>query len=171
MLRTYKFRLYPTKEQREKIIFTLERCRLLYNRLLDERICAYKQEGQLLTFYQQKATLPERKKAIPALKEAYSQVLQNVVERLDKAYQAFFRRVQAGEKAGFPRFKGLNRYDSFTYPQSGFFLEGKFLKLSKVRMCESNNIGKLKGRSRLVPSTRRMANTMLAFPVKSKQSR
>ncbi len=55
-----------------------------------------------------------------------------MVERLDKAYQAFFRRVKRGEKAGFPRFKGRNRYHSFTYPQSGFSLEGKYITLSKV---------------------------------------
>ncbi|PTX61288.1 putative transposase [Melghirimyces profundicolus] len=132
MLRTYKFRLYPKPEQQERIDFTLERCRLLYNRLLDERIYAYRTEKKTLTYYEQKKTLPERKKAIPVLKEVYSQVLQNVAERLDKAYKAFFKRVQSGGKAGFPRFKGENRYHSFTYPQSGFSVEGKYLHLSKI---------------------------------------
>lgn len=66
------------------------------------------------------------------MKSINSQVLQNVVERLDKAYQAFFRRLKRGEKAGFPRFKGMNRYHSFTYPQSGYLLEGKYITLSKV---------------------------------------
>lgn len=132
MIRTYKFRLYPTKQQQEQIHFTLERCRLLYNRLLVERICAYKQNNESLTYYQQKATLPERKKYITGLKQVHSQVLQNVVERLDKSFQAFFRRVKSGEKAGFPRFKPQNRYNSFTYPQSGFAVEGRFLKLCKI---------------------------------------
>lgn len=89
MLRTYKFRLYPTKEEQENIHFVLERCRLLYNRLLAERIASYKQSGRSLTYYVQKATLPQRKRYIPALKNVHSQVLQNVVERLDKAYQSF----------------------------------------------------------------------------------
>jgi putative transposase len=132
MLRTYKFRLYPNKEQQEKIHFTLERCRLLYNRLLEERIYSYKETGESITYYQQKATLPERKKHISALKEVYSQVLQNVVERLDKTYQAFFRRVKTDEKAGFPRFKPESRYTSFTYPQSGFAVKEKFIALSKI---------------------------------------
>jgi putative transposase len=132
MQRTYKFRLYPTKEEQEKIHFALERCRLLYNRLLAERIVAYKQTGLSLTYYEQKATLPERKQHIPELKNVHSQVLQNVVERLDKAYQAFFRRVKNGEKAGFPRFKPENQYNSITYPQSGFSIEGKQLVLSKI---------------------------------------
>jgi putative transposase len=55
-----------------------------------------------------------------------------VVERLDKTYQAFFQRIKKGETSGFPRFKPESRYRSFTYPQSGFSLEGKHLKLSKI---------------------------------------
>jgi putative transposase len=132
MQRTYKFRLYPTKEEQVNIHFALERCRLLYNRLLAEQIVAYKQTGLSLTYYEQKRTLPERKQCIPELKNVHSQVLQNVVERLDKAYQAFFRRVNNGEKAGFPRFKPESQYNSFTYPQSGFSIEGKQLVLSKI---------------------------------------
>ncbi|SDO15749.1 transposase, IS605 OrfB family, central region [Paenibacillus sp. yr247] len=132
MVRTYKFRLYPTTEQLEKIQFTLERCRLLYNRLLDERIHAYKMEGKTLTYGQQTNTFRERKQHISTLKEVYSQVLQDVARRLDKAYQSFFRRIKNGDKAGFPRFKPQNRYDSFTYPQSGFDLDGKHIELSKI---------------------------------------
>ncbi|MBE0342260.1 transposase, partial [Paenibacillus sp. 28ISP30-2] len=132
MQRTYKFRLYPTKEEQGYIHFALERCRLLYNRLLAERIAAYEQTGQSLTYYEQKATLPKRKRYIPELKNIHSPVLQNVVGLLDKAYQAFFRRVKNGEKAGFPRFKPESQYNSFTYPQSGFSIEGKQLVLSKI---------------------------------------
>ncbi len=62
----------------------------------------------------------------------HSQVLQNVVDRLDKAFQAFFRRCKAGEKPGFPRFRGVDRYHSLCYPQSGFSLLGAELKLSKI---------------------------------------
>ena len=62
---------------------------------------------------------------------SHSQVLQNVIDRVDKAYKNFFRRVKAGEKPGFPRFKGFNHYRSFTFPQSGFKL-GKKLNLSKI---------------------------------------
>jgi putative transposase len=85
-------------------------CRWLYNALLEQRIVAYKKCGVSLTFYSQKNELPALKKACEAYKSVHSQVLQNVVERLDKAYQAFFRRLKQGEKAGFPRFKGMNRY-------------------------------------------------------------
>jgi transposase len=60
--------------------------------------------------------------------------LQDVLARLDKTYQAFFRRIQRGEKAGFPRFKGKNRYHSFTYKEygNGARLDNGFLVLSKI---------------------------------------
>src|SRR5262249_13192310 len=58
----------------------------------------------------------------------------NVLARLDHTFQAFFRRVQAGEKPGYPRFKGSNRYTSFTYKQfgNGATLDNGFLVLSKI---------------------------------------
>jgi hypothetical protein len=102
MRKAYKYRIYPTKEQEEKIQFTLERCRLLYNRLLDERRFAYETDKTTLNYYDQANTLNERKKYIPALKQVHSQVLQDVVKRLDKAFQAFFRRMKAGETPGYP---------------------------------------------------------------------
>jgi putative transposase len=64
----------------------------------------------------------------------HSHVLQDVLARLDKTYQAFFRRVQAGEKAGFPRFKGRNRFHSFTVKEygNGARLDTGSLALSKI---------------------------------------
>lgn len=132
MLKAYKYRMYPTKEQQGLILFTLERCRLLYNRFLAERIQSYETTGTSVNYYDQANTLNERKQHIPALKQVHSQVLQDVAKRLDKAYQAFFRRVKNGEKAGFPRFKPVTQYDSFTYPQAGYSLSGNKLKLSKL---------------------------------------
>ncbi|AQZ45446.1 hypothetical protein MH216_01435 [Paenibacillus larvae] len=113
------------------IHFTLERCRLLYNRLLEERILAYKTEGKSLN-YDQANTFNERKQHIPALKQVHSQVLQDVAKRLDKAFQAFFRRVKHGETPGFPRFKPQQQYDSFTYPQGGHAIKGNKVRLSKI---------------------------------------
>jgi putative transposase len=132
MMRTYKFKLEPKKGQIEKIEWTLSLCRWLYNSMLEQRKFAYKRRGITLTYHKQAIELPELKKEIPEFKEIHSQVLQDVAKRLDKAFQAFFRRVQHGEKPGYPRFQGKNRYDSFTYPQLGFKIEGKFLKLSKI---------------------------------------
>jgi putative transposase len=131
-MRTYKFRLKPTKEQIEKIEWTLGMCRWLYNSMLEQRKFAYKRRGITLNYNKQAVELPEIKKQIPEFKEIHSQVLQGVAKRLDKAFQAFFLRVQRGEKPGYPRFQGKNRYDSFTYPQAGYKLDGKYLKLSKI---------------------------------------
>lgn len=66
-------------------------------------------------------------------KEVHSQVKQDVIRRLGKSFDAFFRRCKNGEaKVGYPRFKGRKRYNSFTYPQSGFSISGKKLKISKI---------------------------------------
>lgn len=85
-----------------------------------------------LTKYDQLMLLPLLKEERPTLRYVHSQVLQDIVIRLDKAFEAFFRRCAAGEKPGFPRFRSADRFDSFTYPQSGFCLVGNELKLSKI---------------------------------------
>ena len=110
----------------------LDECRWLYNELLEQRKLAHEELDISLSKYQQSMFLPFLKEERPALDQVHSQVLQNVVDRLDKAFQAFFRRCKAGEKPGFPRFRGMHRYNSFCYPQSGFALIGKELKLSKI---------------------------------------
>ena len=76
--------------------------------------------------------MTEWKASKPELKHVHSQVLQNVQERVELAFQAFFRRVKAGEEPGYPRFKGKGLYDSFTFKQSGFKLTGDKLTLSKI---------------------------------------
>lgn len=131
MLKTFKFRLYPNKEQREKIDKTIDLCRFLYNSMLEHRIICYK-KGKSVTRIEQQAELTEIKKEFPEYKNIYSQVLQEVTYRLDRSYQNFFRRVQRVEKPGFPRFKGKNRYSTFIYPQSGFSVTGNKLQLSKI---------------------------------------
>jgi putative transposase len=70
-----------------------------------------------LRLYDQQATLPALKAERPSLAGVQSQVLQNVAVRIDLAFQAFFRRVKAGEEPGYPRFRGAGRYDSITFPQ------------------------------------------------------
>jgi putative transposase len=66
--------------------------------------------------------------------QVHSQVLQDVLRRVDATYHAFFRRVDNGETPGYPRFQGATRYHSFTYPQygNGAVLDGDILSLSKI---------------------------------------
>jgi putative transposase len=124
MRKTFQYRIYPTKKQETRLNETLEECRWLYNHLLQRRKEVYEQEGLSLSLYQQQATLPLLKQERPSLATVHSQVLQNVAVRLDLAMKAFFRRVKEhAQDPGFPRFKGQNRYDSLTYPQSGFKMD------------------------------------------------
>jgi len=100
-------RLYPTNQQARRMCQTLETCRLLYNNLLDERIRIHS------SYIHQKRELVNRKHDDKYLQSVYSQVLQDVALRLDKAYNTFFRGL-----GSFPRFKRKGRYKSFTYLQA-----------------------------------------------------
>jgi putative transposase len=118
MLKTFQYRLCPTKEQQRLLTHPLEECRWLWNTLLAERKQAWEQRQMTVDYYEQKAELPSLKAAErPSLAEVHSQVLQDVVLRLKNAFDAFFRRLKAGETPGYPRFRGLGRYDSLTFPQ------------------------------------------------------
>ncbi len=134
--RTYKYKLKPTPEQERVLERTLMRCRHIYNAALGERREAYRMRGLSVSYYQQKAELPGIKAAMPEYAEVNAQVLQDVVLRVDRAFQAFFRRLQAGETPGYPRFHGRDSYNSFTYPQvrehGGARLDNGFLVLGKI---------------------------------------
>lgn len=117
MRKTFKYRIYPTKETERKLFWTLTRCRELYNAALSERKDAYKYAGKRVNYYDQQNDLPEIKAEIrEEYQDIAAHVLQDVLRRLDKAFQNFFRRCKNGENPGYPRFQGRNRYDSFTYP-------------------------------------------------------
>ncbi len=131
MKTAYKFRMYPNKQQEASLDLTLDTCRHLYNRALADRKNAYEQKGISRSYEDQAAMLVVEKKD-GNFKAVFSQVLQDVLRRLDKSFKAFFRRVKAGEAPGYPRFKGNGWYKSFTYPQVGFKLDGSTLNLSKI---------------------------------------
>src|SRR2546421_5190930 len=150
-LKAYKYRLYPNKKQAEQLQWVLDHCRELYNSALQERRDAYEMmvkrhpnyydettrklltQEHALTYNQQATQLPEIKEIRPEYHDIHSQVLQDVLRRVDKAYQAFFRRIKAGKTPGYPRFHGYGRYESFTFPQSGFSLtEDNRVCLSKI---------------------------------------
>ncbi len=94
----FKYRLYPTQTQEAALVTTLDRCRTLYNAALQERRDAYHMAGKSLTFAQQSAELPAVKTVRPECRDVFSQALQYVLHRVDRAFQAFFRRIKAGEK-------------------------------------------------------------------------
>jgi putative transposase len=134
-LKAYKFRIYPTKAQITRLELILNLCRELYNAALQERRDAYRMCAKSLNYYDQANQLPALKEVRPDLNEVYSQVLQDVLRRVHKAFDGFFRRIKAGVadgKAGYPRFQGYGRYTSFTYPGSGWSLHNHKLTLSKI---------------------------------------
>jgi putative transposase len=148
MRKAYKFRLCPTKGQKQKLQWTLDRCRELYNAALSERRDSYKYTGKGVSYYDQKRDLVEIKNDIrEEYKDIHSQVLQDVLLRLDKAMQNFFRRVKQGETPGYPRFQGRDRYDSFTFPQAGFTLtHDNRVTLSKIGSIKVKLHREIKGK-------------------------
>jgi putative transposase len=130
--RTFKFRVYPSKAQTTCLNNTLALCCELYNAGLQERRDAYRLERKSVRYVEQANQLPEIKKVREDVASVHSQVLQDVLKRVEKAFDGFFRRVKAKQKAGFPRFRSHKRYDSFTYAQSGFSIVNSKLRLSKI---------------------------------------
>jgi putative transposase len=140
MLKTFKYRLYPNKQQQRLLAQQLEECRWLYNHLLAARRDAWQERHEALHLYDQQATLPALKAERPSLARVYGQALQNVAVRIDLAFKAFFRRCKAGEEPGYPRFRGKRRYDSLTFPQApaGCRLEAEDKRL------RITNVGRVK---------------------------
>jgi len=131
MYKTFKYRLYPSKNQGRLLNQTVETCRRWYNLCLAERKDAWEGEKRSVGKYEQMANAKLYRKENPYAGRVHSQVLQVVTADLDKAFQAFFRRVKRGETPGYPRFRSQERFDSFGCKQygNGFKLDGRRLKL------------------------------------------
>ncbi|MDR6477331.1 putative transposase [Paraburkholderia graminis] len=114
--RKVTFRLYPTATQAERLTaWTRLHCEL-YNAALEERIDAYRKTGRSIGYYEQQNVLPAIKADRPEFVGLGSHALQQTLRRLDLAFQAFFRRLKAGQTPGFPRFKASKRFSGFCYP-------------------------------------------------------
>ena len=132
---TYRYRLFPTSAQRTALQCQIDCCRWTYNKALEARKDAWEQEQCSVSRYDTMKMLPDWKAEHEWLKQGHAQAMQEALTRLDLAFQAFFRRVKAGQKPGYPRFRGKERYDSFTYPQqrgNWRFFDNRHLRLSKI---------------------------------------
>jgi len=132
---TYRFRLYPSRAQEEKLLATLNRCRWLYNHFLEQ--LNEKKGGKTPRRYELQATLPRLKCEHPELKEVHSKVLQMILHQLYSNLRGLAGLKRNGHKVGRLRFKGEGWFKSFTYNQSGFKLieergKRKELWLSKI---------------------------------------
>ena len=115
MRRSFKYRLYPNREQTEALEYQLSEARALYNASLQERRDAWRGHSVSRNYYDQANQLKEIRDAGDLGLANYS-ACQDVLRRVDKTFRTFFRRVKAGEKAGYPRFKGRDRFSSYTFP-------------------------------------------------------
>lgn len=111
---------------------TLRRLAELYNAALQERRDHWKVKGESVGFYTQSKQLPGIKQARPEYAAIDAQVLEGCLKRLHLAFEAFFRRVKSGENPGYPRFRASSRYDSMTFRQTGWRLDGKRLTLRGI---------------------------------------
>lgn len=133
-IKTFAYRLYPTKLQKRLLEATVETCRRFYNDCLAERKNVYQSEQRTVSKIEQLRKVKVLKDTSPFAKNIHSHILQVVVADLDKAFRAFFRRVKSGEKPGYPRFKGRDRFDSFGLKEygNGFKIHGRRLKVSGI---------------------------------------
>lgn len=114
----FRYRLYPSKKQTTDLEFQLSEARNLYNAALQEKRDAWTISKKSLNYYDQASQLKEiRAEGLCELTNFSA--CQDILRRVDKTFKAFFSRVKKEKKVGFPRFKGKNQFNSFTYPTYG----------------------------------------------------
>ena len=129
MILTFRYRLLPSRVQHRALESILESQRQLYNAALEERIGAYRSAGKTLSYFDQCKGLTEWRKDDAEARQMPLSIQRATLKRLDAAYQGFFRRLVAGGKPGFPRFRGKGRFDSFAFREfSGIALEDSRLR-------------------------------------------
>ena len=119
MLKAYKYRAYPTREQSAAMATMVETHRHLYNRALAARKDAWEQERRSVSYGDQSATLKAQRLANPYLGKTNFSSCQATLRRLDRVFRAFFRRLKAGATPGYPRFKGQGRFTTVVFPAHG----------------------------------------------------
>ncbi|MEM3532053.1 MAG: transposase [Candidatus Methanomethyliaceae archaeon] len=133
---TYKFRLYPNKEQEERLFETLELCRQTYNYFLAH----WNKKDKMPSRFELQAQSPNLKKERPELKRVYSKVLQMVLHQLYSNLKSLSRLKKNGKKVGRLRFKGKGWYKTFVYNQSGFRLIKTGKRLDSLHLSKIGSI-------------------------------
>lgn len=179
-MKAYKYKLKANKKFIHEATRTLDVCRELYNACLQERRNVHRFNISIsaktwiqkvsVNYYSQKKQLPLIKKDRPDFNQVHSQVLQDVIARVDKAYQGFFDRIERGQTPGYPRFKGSRRYNSFTYTQSGFDLKGDKLTLSKIGSIRVHLSRSMQGRVKTCTIMREVDGWYVVFTVETEDS-
>ncbi|HSW31572.1 MAG TPA: helix-turn-helix domain-containing protein [Longimicrobiales bacterium] len=114
-VRNYRYRIYPRAAEVAALRETLRLHRELYNPALQERRDAYRKCGVSVSYNDQAVQLKEIRSVREDLAALNFSALQQTLRCLSKAFTAFFRRVKVGQKPGFPRFKGADRFRSVSF--------------------------------------------------------
>lgn len=137
---TYKFRLYPSKQQEQKLLWTLDKCRFVYNYLLE------KKQKEKLKRSELQALLPKMKKEFPELHDIHSKTLQYENYRLHFNIIALHQLKKKGKKVGKLRFKGKGWFKTFTYNQTGFKIIEHKTRYDKLHLSKIGDIPFIKHR-------------------------
>jgi putative transposase len=161
--KTFKYKLVPPPTQEGELERVLGLCRHLYNTALEQRITAW--QRCRVSQYQQAAELKGIRAAMPEYATIHSHVPQDVLARLDTTYQAFFRRVKAGEKSGFPRYQARTRYHSYTYMEfgNGARLDNGYLVLLKIGRMAVHWSRPLEGAPKIVTISKEVDGWYVCF--------
>jgi putative transposase len=165
MRQAFLYRLYVNKTQSDKLDNLLRLARQLYNAALQQRRDAWKYQHKSLNYYDQANQLKEVRNEIPEFAQLNFSATQDMLRRLDKSFKAFFRRVKSGDKAGFPRFKGRNRFDSITFPTygDGIKIKGGRLYVQNVGLLKIKIHRVLKGEINTVTIKRECGKWYVVF--------
>lgn len=133
VVRSFRFRLLPSKTQHQALVQILDSQRLLYNAALEERIDCYNKTGKSQTFFSQARSLTICRKHLPEMAAIGLNIQRATLKRLDETYRAFFRRLKKGAKGGYPRFRGKDRFHSFGFSEfHGILFDGKRLRVKGI---------------------------------------
>lgn len=155
-VKTYVYRLYPSRSQERLLNEAVETCRRFYNDCLAERKEAYEKEKRSISRWAQQHRIKERRAVNPYAFNVPFSTLAIVIEDLENAYKGYFRRVKAGEKPGFPRFRSRNEFDSFGIrPKLGCYVDGRRFKIKGIGRIAVRWHRPMEGRIRIVRVARR----------------
>jgi len=171
IIKTYKFRLYPSKAQVKTFEHWLDLCRELYNAALQERRDAWKLNRISVSYFDQQYQFTEIRQIREDIAELNSAVLREQLRRIDKTFKAFFERVKKGVKVGFPRFKNKSRFNSFTFNDlSGTRIIGNKLLLSKIGKVKIKQHREIEGKIKNVTIKREIDKWFAVFDVECKKN-
>jgi len=145
MIRTYTMRLKTTKQQNTVLNDLLEHLCVLYNSALEWRKRSWEQERKSVRYYEQQKALTVFRQS-PAVKHFPAAIQRDPLRRVDRAFRAFFRRVEVGQEPGYPRFKARSQYESFAVDSQNFCIDGNIITIVKLGGFRFKTGYKIKGK-------------------------